>query len=1189
MQLQGVPAFELATNIPTVTDSPWAVNGDFRYDFGNPNTSHVCVMLSGHTCIEPTTSDFSNCTVRCFGYGDNQRQQLFPLEPQPNSMAIGGVIERWERPTPCELGGRPCALDHGYNPQGYVFTVAGSGEAGDTDGQAHVASFDHPEDVAVVNGTHFLLVADTGNNKIRVVRNGTVSTLAGTGSAGYKDGQCSEATFSNPTSVVYLLDQDGSGEVMTIYVADSANHRIRQIIVRDGVSCEVSCFAGLCGDGTFSEGSTQSAATPQAGYADGDGTVARFWYPRGLALLNNEHLVVADTNNHLIRIVFPNTTVITLAGHLVPAEETPDGLPYPGCPPPCLKGMPGYKDGPLQEAEFYFPQDVAAGANDTVVVVDGHRIRMVTFSSLATFATNPAAAVGAVFTLVGGRLAGDEDGIGPNARFREPYAVATSKNGDLFIADTVNCRVRRVSTAPQVAVAIPCDSLAVQLVRPSGCTAYDQPLDKRGRKSSQYAGSLAYNAHAGASEDGKFIKPCVGPYVPDRAYRDGADDMRLTLDDNIDSLDEVQEEGMSVVVRCPLDCATNASYLVYGSGIYSDDSPVCVAAQHAGLDAQRPLVVHFWRIARFAPNSTLLLGSSANGITTLDVPPYVTRGFNVSAFNESTTLVHTVAGIPSAELEDSCGFRDAQPPQNAAFSVPKGVALENHAVLGIDQYLFVADTGNHRIRAMSAVCSFACENGGVCTAADTCRCPPGWEGVDCTIPVCDGPCPANKVCVAPNLCSCKPGYGGSDCETPLCVQDCLMGTCIAPDTCGCEPGWFGLNCTTPVCEQTCGNGGNCTDVNTCTCPKQWTGHDCRIPVCTQDCHAGWCTAPDTCTCPPQYAGYDCSLPVCHQGYFVPHPPPGYPAVWQNYRACSTDLWCDATNSFECLQSAMSFETIQVPWGPSHRATTGRKSEPPTCVMLELMPDVIPTFQTLDAQNVTSPFRRYHPFAPYMNNASNPWRGYESPDEQHTRPWTYIADRQVVFAELQRITQGVYVCANGGNCTAPDVCECAPGWGGFDCRTPICTQGYYHADQPMYVSGLETPDEVADFEEFLGNNSYRLQWPYSNPSFTVVIEQFVNASVIERFPLTFPGVRYLAAHNWSSPSATKQYQGGYRCSIRAWTAWEHRDGVFEHPNYYSRYMDPTVQADGVTYTFWKSGCCAWTLMCFFALSGLTVEQ
>ena len=50
--------------------------------------------------------------------------------------------------------------------------------------------------------------------------------------------------------------------------------------------------------------------------------------------------------------------------------------------------------------------------------------------------------------------------------------------------------------------------------------------------------------------------------------------------------------------------------------------------------------------------------------------------------------------------------------------------------------------------------------------------------------------------------------------------------------------------------------------------------------------------------------------------------------------------------------------------------------------------------------------------------------------------------QVARVEYRNVTQGPYVCANGGNCTAPDVCSCAPGWIGFDCRVPICSQGYY---------------------------------------------------------------------------------------------------------------------------------------------------
>lgn len=47
--------------------------------------------------------------------------------------------------------------------------------------------------------------------------------------------------------------------------------------------------------------------------------------------------------------------------------------------------------------------------------------------------------------------------------------------------------------------------------------------------------------------------------------------------------------------------------------------------------------------------------------------------------------------------------------------------------------------------------------------------------------------------------------------------------------------------------------------------------------------------------------------------------------------------------------------------------------------------------------------------------------------------------KVALVEYHNMTEGRYVCANDGNCTSPGVCECAAGWSGFDCRTPICSQ------------------------------------------------------------------------------------------------------------------------------------------------------
>lgn len=74
----------------------------------------------------------------------------------------------------------------------------------------------------------------------------------------------------------------------------------------------------------------------------------------------------------------------------------------------------------------------------------------------------------------------------------------------------------------------------------------------------------------------------------------------------------------------------------------------------------------------------------------------------------------------------------------------------------------------------------------------------------------------------------------------------------------------------------------------------------------------------------------------------------------------------------------------------------------------------------------------------------------------TNPWSApsdtSSDRMVAIVSWARVGQGVYVCANGGNCTAPNVCKCADGWIGFDCRTPVCTQGYYEPSLRSVYAG-----------------------------------------------------------------------------------------------------------------------------------------
>jgi DNA-binding beta-propeller fold protein YncE len=140
-------------------------------------------------------------------------------------------------------------------------TIAGSGIVALTNGAALSAAFFSPVGVAVgAGGT--IYVADLGNTAIRVVAAGVVSTLAGSGVAGAVDGVGAAATFNGPRGVA--VSADGT----TVFVADTNSQRIRAI---NGVSRSVTTLAG----------------SGSATWVDGLGTAASFWTPSQIALADN--------------------------------------------------------------------------------------------------------------------------------------------------------------------------------------------------------------------------------------------------------------------------------------------------------------------------------------------------------------------------------------------------------------------------------------------------------------------------------------------------------------------------------------------------------------------------------------------------------------------------------------------------------------------------------------------------------------------------------------------------------------------------------------------------------------------------------------------------------------------------------------------------------------------------------------
>ncbi|KAL7552581.1 hypothetical protein ACHAWF_015815 [Thalassiosira exigua] len=1206
-QLQGVSWEDVSVNVPTVTDVPWAVNGSHRYDFGGATTTHVCMYLSGAPpCQSSFGEDYSDCDLRCWGHGNSmsgenstaafatkmEGETLDGIWPNHRVDSLRGVNSTpWELPSPTMAWNYPAYADgneiptnpnagtpHSFNPQGFVFTLAGSqdGEEGFVDGLGSNARFRHPEGVAV-DHDGYVYVADTQNHAIRMISpSGKVSTLAGTGTPGSDDGLASEGSqFSSPADIAVWRDwawwpypnpidpdsflyRNGNG-TLALFVADTGNHRISKISGDIGFDAAgekrwsnvvVECFSGRC-DPVHNN--------PEPGFRDGKKEVSRFDSPRGLTVGSDGTVFVADTNNHLVRRIDQFGVVETVAG----SADHLEGDSY----------TPSFR------YRFNYPSDVALDFDGSVMVADRHRIHRVNLSD------------GSVTALAGGRNEGSRDGDGSESTLNNPTSIAIT--GDVaYVADSASCRIRRVSSTRAVAPQLQCTDTFSSITRPNGCSSYNDPIDEYGLSATPVEGNIHHNylfrqefdVNLGHDFIGRSLKNCVGSPPVSRLDKEKWNETtpsypfnnNLVIDDNKTFIREDPNDGTRITIACGNDCSDVGALHVMAipesfgdvANLYSDESSVCAAATNEGiLDGSSAGLVDVLILSGHRLRDHLANGTAS-----------ASHYFAVSRSSQEVR-VQTISGAPATLLGKSCGSNDSFPPQNSKFYHPSGLgAFVNASLNDASRLMFIADRDNHVIRGMSTACTFRCENGGRCVGPDKCQCTDGWAGPDCSKPVCQFPCGQRELCVAPDTCACIPGFTGEGCKEATCVQTCANGRCSAPDLCECDPGWFDSNCTTPVCEQTCGNGGNCTGPNTCTCPSDFSGIDCRTPVCEQKClNGGWCVAPNSCQCPPGYSGYDCSQPVCHQGFFVPfHELPDWmieptsKSHWLKYQPCNYTAWCNETQGFDCAQTDRNSSQSTPHFGEEWRYKTGRKTEPEACMMLELQRDAVTHFQYLSSwDNATTPYHRYSPLSPYdwLSKDRLPWNAFDSPEPQLTQPYKYELDRQVAYATYQNVTQGAFMCENGGRCVSPDVCSCPKGWVGFDCRTPVCEQGYYEPDLKSSVKGVNSEEDLDTFAKFLDpDRSYDLDSSRnfsSNRDVPVWTERFLNESAVERMLIVLNGSQYLAGNGSS-------VQGGYECSIRSVTEWEdYRSGfIFDHPNYYSKYMGKKVEGDGFVYSHWE---------------------
>ena len=283
----------------------------------------------------------------------------------------------------------------GIDPNGNVYTIAGTGEFGDKDGPGNEATFNYPRGIAVQNdGT--IIVSD--NRKIRGVDpNGNVYTIAGTGETGDTDGPGNEATFYYPCGIA--IRGDG-----TIIIIDRDNNKIRGIDPNGNVFTIAG--TGVCGD------------------KDGPGNEATFNYPEGIAIKGDGTIIVADTYNHKIRGIDLDGNVFTIAG----TGE---------------RRVIGDKDGPGNEATFRYPQGVAIRDDGTIIVADtsNNKIRGIDPN-------------GNVYTIAGTEEQEDKDGPGNEATFNWPQGIAIKNDGIIIVIDTDNNKIKGVGQKKLVKSAI---------------------------------------------------------------------------------------------------------------------------------------------------------------------------------------------------------------------------------------------------------------------------------------------------------------------------------------------------------------------------------------------------------------------------------------------------------------------------------------------------------------------------------------------------------------------------------------------------------------------------------------------------------------------------------------------------------------------------------------------------------------
>ncbi len=277
---------------------------------------------------------------------------------------------------------------------GIISTLAGSGSAGYAEGAGSAASFNTPSNICLNQAQGVLYVSDTGNYRVRSIdiSTGQTSLIAGTGAAGLVDGSFGVARFAVPKALAYDTASN------CIYVAESTLNRIRKI------DFDLNTVTTVAGNAI-------------SGYLEGTGTTMRFNVIGGLVMDSaSGMLYVSDFGNNRVRVIDTSTYTSSLVAG---------------------SGTLGYTEGEGAAASFRRPLGLKLSASGRIIFAAdsvNHMIRIIDLDANSLTSR-----------VAGSGTQGDTEGASFTARFSTPNAAAIDFSANvMYVADTANSKIKKV-------------------------------------------------------------------------------------------------------------------------------------------------------------------------------------------------------------------------------------------------------------------------------------------------------------------------------------------------------------------------------------------------------------------------------------------------------------------------------------------------------------------------------------------------------------------------------------------------------------------------------------------------------------------------------------------------------------------------------------------------------------------------